>query len=114
MVLPGDLSCNNVFLDEGLDAKLGDFAGSAIDGLDPLVGYETSSRKCVNAIDFKANHVLGDWEDLDDLPLRCKPNRCLQLLIISGRGPRFDCKPRKTLAAELFCEPCLPYLPATV
>ncbi|KAF2212849.1 hypothetical protein CERZMDRAFT_41106 [Cercospora zeae-maydis SCOH1-5] len=41
-VLHGDISCNNVFLDENLDAKLGDFAGSAIDNLPPLVCYETS------------------------------------------------------------------------
>jgi serine/threonine protein kinase len=41
-VLHGDISCNNVFLDENLDVKLGDFAGSAIDDLPPLVCYETS------------------------------------------------------------------------
>ncbi|PFH56001.1 hypothetical protein XA68_17221 [Ophiocordyceps unilateralis] len=31
-VFHGDLSCNNVFLDEGLNAKLGDFASSSIEG----------------------------------------------------------------------------------
>ncbi|KAF1964438.1 hypothetical protein BU23DRAFT_594155 [Bimuria novae-zelandiae CBS 107.79] len=41
-VLHGDISCNNGFLDDRLDVKLGDFAGSAIDGLPPLVCYETS------------------------------------------------------------------------
>lgn len=41
-VLYGDLLCNNVFLDGGLNAKLGDFAGLAIDGLLVLVCYETS------------------------------------------------------------------------
>lgn len=41
-VLHGDVSCNNVFLDEGLNAKLGDFAGSSIDGLPFLTLYETS------------------------------------------------------------------------
>ncbi|KAF2245229.1 kinase-like protein [Trematosphaeria pertusa] len=41
-VLHGDISCNNVFLDDNLDVKLGDFAGSAIDDLPPLVCYETS------------------------------------------------------------------------
>jgi serine/threonine protein kinase len=41
-VLHGDLSCHNVFLDGGLNVKLGDFAGSAIDGLPALVCYETS------------------------------------------------------------------------
>ncbi|ELR02663.1 hypothetical protein VC83_08682 [Pseudogymnoascus destructans] len=41
-VLHGDISCNNVFLDDDLNNKLGDFAGSAIDDLPPLVCYETS------------------------------------------------------------------------
>jgi serine/threonine protein kinase len=41
-VFHGDISCNNAFLDENLDVKLGDFAGSAIDDLPPLVCYETS------------------------------------------------------------------------
>ncbi|KAH8710112.1 kinase-like domain-containing protein [Phaeosphaeriaceae sp. PMI808] len=41
-VFHGDISCNNVFLDDNLDVKLGDFAGSAIDDLPPLVCYETS------------------------------------------------------------------------
>jgi serine/threonine protein kinase len=38
----GDVSCNNVFLDEELNTKLGDFSGSQIDDEDPLVCYETS------------------------------------------------------------------------
>ncbi|KAF1352745.1 kinase-like protein [Lizonia empirigonia] len=41
-VFHGDMSCNNVFLDDNFDVKLGDFAGSAIDDLPPLVCYETS------------------------------------------------------------------------
>jgi serine/threonine protein kinase len=41
-VLHGDISCNNVFLDKELNAKLGDFAGSSIDGQAPLICYETS------------------------------------------------------------------------
>ncbi|EJP62102.1 spindle assembly checkpoint kinase [Beauveria bassiana ARSEF 2860] len=41
-VLHGDISCNNVFLDESLNIKIGDFAGSAIDDEDPLICYETS------------------------------------------------------------------------
>ncbi|KAH7317623.1 spindle assembly checkpoint kinase [Rhexocercosporidium sp. MPI-PUGE-AT-0058] len=41
-VLHGDISCNNIFLDDNLNVKLGDFAGSAIDDLPPLVCYETS------------------------------------------------------------------------
>ncbi|KAI9747106.1 MAG: hypothetical protein M4579_007527, partial [Chaenotheca gracillima] len=40
-VLHGDISGNNVFLDENLNAKLGDFAGSSIDGADALVAYES-------------------------------------------------------------------------
>lgn len=38
-VLHGDISCNNVFLDETLNTKHGDFAGSSII---PLIYYETS------------------------------------------------------------------------
>lgn len=41
-VLHADISCNNVFLDDDLNTKLGDFAGSAIDDLPPLVCYDTS------------------------------------------------------------------------
>ncbi|KAI0869163.1 spindle assembly checkpoint kinase [Hypoxylon argillaceum] len=41
-VLHGDISCNNVMIDDGLNAKLGDFAGSSIDGQDHLICYETS------------------------------------------------------------------------
>ena len=41
-VLHGDISCNNVFLNKELKAKLGDFAGSSIDGQAPLICYETS------------------------------------------------------------------------
>ncbi|KAI9864833.1 MAG: hypothetical protein M1813_002603 [Trichoglossum hirsutum] len=41
-VMHGDISCNNVFLDKELNAKLGDFAGSAIDDEPPLISYETS------------------------------------------------------------------------
>jgi hypothetical protein len=37
----GDISCNVMF-DEGLDAKLGDLAGSSMDGQYPLICYETS------------------------------------------------------------------------
>lgn len=42
-ILHGDLSCNNFFLDDKLDIKLGDFAGSSIDGVDSLISYETRS-----------------------------------------------------------------------
>ncbi|KAM3524806.1 hypothetical protein NHJ13051_004308 [Beauveria bassiana] len=41
-VLHGDLSCNNIFLDANLDANIGDFAGSSIDGLPFLTVYEMS------------------------------------------------------------------------
>ena len=41
-VLHGDISCNNAFLNEELNLKLGDFAGSSIDGELVLVCYETS------------------------------------------------------------------------
>ena len=41
-VLYRDICCNNIFLDENLDARLGDFAKSSINGEMPLVCYETS------------------------------------------------------------------------
>jgi serine/threonine protein kinase len=41
-VLHGDISCNKFFLDDNLDVKLADFAGSAIDDLSPLICYKTS------------------------------------------------------------------------
>lgn len=36
-VIHGDLTCHNVFLDEGLDAKVADFAGSSLDGSELLI-----------------------------------------------------------------------------
>ncbi|ATY60205.1 spindle assembly checkpoint kinase [Cordyceps militaris] len=44
-VLHGDISCNNVLLMDDLDAKLADFAGSSIDGEEPLICYETSHEQ---------------------------------------------------------------------
>lgn len=41
-VLHGDISGNSIFLDDNLNAKLGDFAGSATDNDPLLVCYETS------------------------------------------------------------------------
>ncbi|KAH9873457.1 hypothetical protein IAQ61_004080 [Plenodomus lingam] len=41
-VLHADISCDDVFLDDNLNVKLGDFAGSRIDELAPLLCYETS------------------------------------------------------------------------
>jgi serine/threonine protein kinase len=41
-VLHGDITYNNIFLDDDLNGKLGDFARSAIDDHLPLVCYETS------------------------------------------------------------------------
>jgi serine/threonine protein kinase len=38
----GDISCNNVLFDDGFNTRLCDFAGSSIDGQDPLICYETS------------------------------------------------------------------------
>ncbi|KAI9809664.1 MAG: hypothetical protein M1825_000096 [Sarcosagium campestre] len=42
-VIHGDLTCNNIFLDANLDAKLGDFAGSSLDG-SPLLVVVTESH----------------------------------------------------------------------
>lgn len=41
-VIHGDLTCANIFLDEGFNAKLADFAGSSIDGSPLLVGVTAS------------------------------------------------------------------------
>lgn len=41
-ILHGDISCNNAFIDESLNLKLGDFAGSSIDHEPPLVCYDIS------------------------------------------------------------------------
>jgi serine/threonine protein kinase len=41
-VIHGDLGCHNIFLDEHLNAKLADFAGSSLDGSELLVGVTPS------------------------------------------------------------------------
>lgn len=41
-VFHGDILCNNIFLDKNLDAKVADFAGSAIDDEEHLTCYEES------------------------------------------------------------------------
>ncbi|KAF1995097.1 spindle assembly checkpoint kinase [Amniculicola lignicola CBS 123094] len=41
-VLHADISCNNIFLDQNLNAKVADFAGSVIDGEPYLSCYESS------------------------------------------------------------------------
>ena len=43
-VLHGDICCNNFFLDQYLNLKLGDFAGSSIDQLPALVCYHTTHQ----------------------------------------------------------------------
>ena len=37
-----DICCNNIFLDQNLNAMVGDFAGSSLDGAQCLSWYETS------------------------------------------------------------------------
>ncbi|KAK4122860.1 kinase-like protein [Parathielavia appendiculata] len=44
-VIHGDLTCQNIFPDQKLDIKLGDFAGSSIDGSGLLVAV-TPSHEC--------------------------------------------------------------------
>ena len=41
-IIHGDLSCNNIFLDADLKARIGNFAGSSIHGQPFLTVYETS------------------------------------------------------------------------
>jgi len=43
-VLHGDIHCNNFFLDENLNIKLGDFAGSSIDQSPAMVCYSTTHQ----------------------------------------------------------------------
>ena len=43
-VLYSDISYNNIFLNKGLNTKLGDFAGLAINNLPPLICYKTSYK----------------------------------------------------------------------
>lgn len=77
-VLHGDISCNNVFLDDNLNVRLGDFAGSAIDNLPPLTCYELSHELPNEAISTRTElFALGSttyeimagskpYEDLSD------------------------------------------------
>ncbi|POR31803.1 Uncharacterized protein TPAR_07978 [Tolypocladium paradoxum] len=57
-VLHGDISCNNVFLDESFNAKLGDFAGSSIDGLPFLTVGDIGSSRLLQEC-YGAMHSLG-------------------------------------------------------
>lgn len=41
-IFHGDISCNNILLDAELNAKIGNFAGSSVDGLSFLTVHETS------------------------------------------------------------------------
>lgn len=41
-IIHGDLTCHNIFLDEHLEVKLGDVAGSSVDGSGLLVGVTAS------------------------------------------------------------------------
>ena len=56
-VFHGDISRNNVFIDAKLNMKLGDFAGSSIDGEEPGVAYSTSHQ-------HPSNQTIGILSDL--------------------------------------------------
>ena len=60
-ILHADISCNNFFLDENLNVKGGDFAGSSIDGETALVCYEvrTSHPELIDVTSESEVFALG-------------------------------------------------------
>ena len=54
-VIHGDITCANIVLDRGLNAKLADFAGSSIDGSSLLVAVTSSHRYPGSSLDVKAD-----------------------------------------------------------
>jgi serine/threonine protein kinase len=76
-VFHGDISCNNIFLDDSLNIKLSDFAGSAINDHPPLVYYKTSHelpsedilmRTELFALSFTTYKIMTGSKLYKDLP----------------------------------------------
>jgi serine/threonine protein kinase len=76
-VLYSDISCNKIFLNDSLNIKLGDFAGSAIDDHLLLVCYETSyelpgedisTRTELFALGFTTYEIMTGSKLYKDLP----------------------------------------------
>jgi len=93
-VLHGDISCNNVFLDDELDVKLGDFAGSAIDDLPALICYETSHELPAEDISIKTElFALGStiYEIMTgSKPYKDLPDYGVSTAFVEGRYPDLE------------------------
>ncbi|KAF1953187.1 kinase-like protein [Byssothecium circinans] len=94
-VLHGDISCNNVFLDNNLNVKLGDFAGSAIDNLPPLICYETSHELPGEDISTRTEQfALGSttYEIMTgSKPYNDLPDHEVSAAFAKGRYPDLEC-----------------------
>jgi len=93
-VFHGDISCNNIFLDDSLNIKLGDFAGSAIDELPPLVCYETSHELPDEEISTRTElFALGSttYEIMTGLkPYKDLPDHEISAAFSEGRYPNLE------------------------
>ncbi|KAF2022141.1 kinase-like protein [Aaosphaeria arxii CBS 175.79] len=93
-VLHGDISCNNVFLNDNLDVKLGNFAGSAIDDLPSLVCYETSHELPNKDISTKTElFALGStlYEIMTgSKPYKDLPDHEVSVAFCEGRYPDLE------------------------
>lgn len=74
-VLHGDISCNNILLDESLNAKLADFAGSSMDGQEPLICYETSHEHPDITGISRASELFALGSTFYEIMTGCKPHK---------------------------------------
>ena len=99
-MLHGDIPCSNIFLDENLDVKLGDFAGSAIDDIPPLIYYETSHELPWVDISTKTEiFFLGStvYEFMMGFkPYKDLPDHEVSDAFLKGRFPNLDSLPALT------------------
>ena len=96
-VFHGDISCNNIFLNDNLDVQLGDFAGSAIDDYPPLVCYETSHELPGEDISTKTElFALGSttYEVMTgSKPYKDLPDHEISTAFSEGRYPDLESVP---------------------